>query len=87
MIYHISIDETKNVVQNFNNIIEEYKYVPLQKKEGFVIGKIEQVPTTVDKILVSISDGIYCYDFEGNPIYNITNKGHARNEFIHKKDS
>ena len=80
MIYHISVEQISNKLE-FNEVFEEYIYIPLKKTADYTIGKISQLLATEDRLFV-VSDGIYCFDFEGNPIYNISNKGHARNEYI-----
>ena len=82
MVYHISTDGLTKEPLDFNDIIEETKYVPLKMAKGYVIGEIVQLLASDDKIMVVTADGVYCYDFEGNPIYKITSKGHARNEFL-----
>lgn len=66
---------------NFNDIFEEYRYIPLRQTEGFIIGKIGQILLFENKIIV-VSDGIYCFDFDGNPVYKIDNKGHAKEEYL-----
>ena len=64
----------------FDSIIKEYQYIELSQDKGFVLGEIDQVIIDDNRVYVS-SDGVYCYDMEGNPLFKITNKGHARNEF------
>ena len=79
-LYHVS---TNNILDeiDFKEIFEEYNYIPLKLTPEYTIGEVTQVLATKDRLFV-VSDGIYCYDFEGNPIYHITDKGHARNEYI-----
>ncbi len=80
-LYHVSTNNILDVI-DFNEVIEEYNYIPLNNVDGYIIGKIEQLFATDERIFVVTADGVYCYDFEGNPVYTITNKGNARNEFI-----
>lgn len=80
MIYHISVDSISKTL-NFDEIVEDYIYIPLKKNPDYTIGKITQLLATEDRLFV-VSDGIFCFDFEGNPIYSIINKGHARNEYV-----
>ncbi len=79
-MYHLSTNNLLEVI-DFKEVFEEYNYIPLKQTPEYTIGKVSQVLATEDRLFV-VSDGIYCYDFEGNPIYHITDKGHARNEFI-----
>mgnify|MGYP004468419513 FL=1 len=71
-----------NVVDSisFDSIVKEYQYIELSQDKEFVFGEINQIIINDDHIFVS-SDGVYCYDMKGFPIFKITNKGHARNEF------
>ena len=80
MIYHISVNQISKTLA-FDDVFEEYIYVPLKKTSDYNIGQITQILATEDRLFV-VAGGIYCYDFEGNPIYHITSKGHARNEFL-----
>lgn len=56
MVYHVSTDSLYNGL-NFNDVFEEYRYIPLRQKEGFIIGKIGQILLFENKIIV-VSDGI-----------------------------
>ncbi len=79
-VYHVSVDQISEEM-SFNEVFEDYIYVPLKKTPEYTIGKITQLLATDNRLFV-VADGVYCYDFEGNPIYHITEKGHARNEFV-----
>ena len=64
----------------FDSIICDYQYIELSHENGFLLGEIEQVLISQNRIYVS-SNGVYCYDMKGRPLFKITCKGHARNEF------
>jgi hypothetical protein len=78
--YHISTDSLSESL-NFNEVFEDYFYVSLKQTSDYSIGEISQLLATDNRLFI-VSEGIYCYDFDGNPIYKISNKGHARNEYI-----
>lgn len=66
---------------SFDSMIKEYRYVELSQDKGFLLGDIKQVVIDKNRIYIS-SNGVYCYDMEGNPLFKITEKGHANNEFL-----
>lgn len=76
----ITIDHIIDSI-GFDNLVEDYKFVELSQDSGFVIGDINQVVIDNDRIFIS-SDGVYCYDIEGRPLYKITSKGHSKSEFV-----
>jgi hypothetical protein len=65
---------------SFDSIISEYQYIELSHENGFLLGEIDQVFINKNKVYVS-SNGVYCFDMQGAPLFKITSKGHARNEF------
>ena len=64
----------------FDSIIKDYQYIELSQDNGFVLGEIEQVIIDNNRIYIS-SNGVYCFDMNGIPLFKITSKGRARNEF------
>ena len=78
-ITKVEIDHVLDSI-SFDSIITDYQYIELSQNKGFVLGEIDQVIIDNDHIYVS-SDGVYCYDMKGNPLFKITSKGHAKNEF------
>ena len=79
-VINIYIDNIKDSV-TFDNIVEDYKFIELSQENGFVLGDIAQVIIDNNNIYVS-SNGVYCYDLKGNPLFKIDSKGHAKSEFI-----
>lgn len=76
----ITISEIKDSVC-FGNLFEEYKYIPLSNKDGYTIGEIYQVLISDEKIYIS-SDGVFCYDMKGNPLFRINEKGGMKSEIL-----
>lgn len=74
--------EIKNVADSisFDSIIKDYQYIELSQENGFVLGEIDQIIIDDDRVYVS-SDGVYCFDMKGKPLFKVTKKGRARNEF------
>ena len=70
---NIEISEIKDSVF-FNDIIDEYQYIPLSNKNGYLLGEIYQIIISHERIYVS-SDGVFCFDMKGNPIFKINDKG------------
>ena len=77
---NIEIEEIQDSV-SFDDVIEDYQYIPLSQENGFVIGEVDQVVINNDKVYVA-SNGVFCYDLKGNPIFKITNKGNAKSEYM-----
>lgn len=65
---------------SFDSVIKDYRYIELSQENGFVLGEIDQVIVEDDRVYVS-SDGVYCFDIKGKPLFKITKKGRARDEF------
>jgi hypothetical protein len=65
----------------FDSIIKDYQYIELSQENGFVLGEIDQIIIEDNRVYVS-SDGVYCFDMKGKPLFKVTKKGHARNEFV-----
>lgn len=65
----------------FSDVIEEYQYIPLSNRDGYTIGEISQVLISDGKIYVS-SDGVFCYDMKGNPLFRINEKGGKKSEIL-----
>lgn len=65
----------------FSDVIEEYQYIPLSKKDGYTIGEISQVIISDGKIYIS-SDGVFCFDMKGNPLFRINEKGNKKSEIM-----
>ncbi len=77
---NIEISEIKDSVF-FNDIIDEYQYIPLSNKNGYLLGEIYQIIISHERIYVS-SDGVFCFDMKGNPIFKINDKGGKKSEII-----
>lgn len=75
----LEIDHVADFI-SFDDIVKDYQYIELSQDSGFVLGEIDQIIISDNRVYVS-SDGVYCYDMKGNPIFKITTKGRARNEF------
>ena len=74
------ISEIKDSVC-FSDVIEEYQYIPLSNRDGYTIGEISQVLISEGKIYI-LSDGVFCYDMKGNPLFRINEKGGEKSEIL-----
>ena len=74
----IEISEIKDSVL-FSDIIDEYQLIPLSNKNEYIIGNINQVIIDNEKIYIS-SDGVFCFDMKGNPIFKVNEKGGNKSE-------
>ncbi len=79
--YHVSIDTLYEELK-FDDVFEEYRCIALKQSPDYLICEIKQLFQYKDRIIV-VTDGIYCFDFDGNPVYNIVNRGHAKNEYLY----
>ena len=80
--YTVHVDSLKNWVR-LEDLIEECKYIQLEQGENFeyILSNIQNVFVTDQRILF-LSDGVYCFDLSGHPVYKIDQKGHASSEYI-----
>ena len=80
--YTILRDSLNNRM-NIEELIEECKYIQLGKGPDldYNVGEIKKILLTEDRIFL-ISEGIFCFDMTGCPLYKIDQKGHAKTEFI-----
>ena len=75
---NIEIQQIQDSI-NFDSVIDSYEYICLSNKNGYVLGEIEQLVIYENRIYIS-SDGVFCFDIEGNPIFKIADKGHKKSE-------
>ena len=75
--------DSLNYRMNIEELIEECKYIQLGKGPDldYNVGEIKKILLTEDRIFL-ISEGIFCFDMTGCPLYKIDQKGHAKTEFI-----
>jgi len=88
---HSDIDTTLNKTilihniedsTNIDDIIEDYRLVPLSNRNDFLLSEIKQIVIFEDNIYV-LSDGVFCFNMQGNPIFKIIDKGHKKSELGH----
>lgn len=75
--------EKATVSVSLHDIVEFYRYIPLEQSPDCVIGKLaDRNPLIVcnNRIYV-VAEGIFCFDMQGKFLFSINQKGHARNEF------
>lgn len=63
------------------DIVEEYKYIPLETTKECLIGEIGNMQIADEYIYIQ-SQGVYCFDSNGKFIFAINKKGHAKSEFV-----
>lgn len=82
-IYSPSVIKIDSICQkiDIDKLIEDFRYIELGCDNGYVISEIKQLIICDDRIYV-LSDGVYCYDMDGNPLFKINSKGHSKSEFI-----
>lgn len=65
----------------FSEVVESYKYIPLENPPQNKIGDVKQLIVCNDLIYV-VSDGVYCFDVNGHYKFSINKKGHAGSEYV-----
>lgn len=72
------------VIMKSSEIIENIKYIPLQSKEGVVIGEIKKVVSINGLLFIQdkFTQSIYTFDYNGRHISTISRVGQAEGEYI-----
>lgn len=78
--YNIIMNDTLNIT-TWYDLIDSVDYITLKTDERTVMGELKQLVVNEDLIYV-LSNGVYCFDMDGNCKFKISNRGRARNEFI-----
>ena len=68
----------------FEQVVESYEYIKLEKNDRCIIGDIDQL-IVKDTLLYVLSNGIHCFNLDGSHNFSINKKGHASSEFTHIK--
>ncbi|GAA4335486.1 hypothetical protein GCM10023149_43530 [Mucilaginibacter gynuensis] len=82
--YEIKVNNILDSV-NFNSIVKEYDFIPLETNEKCRINDIEDIRVTKNRILV-ISNGVYGFDSHGKFKYAINKRGKSSGAFVKLND-
>lgn len=78
--YCFSADDIENSV-SFDSIVRNLEYIPLETVPEAKLGEISDLIVDGDDFFI-VTEGVYCFDKEGQFKYKINQRGHGQSEFI-----
>jgi len=85
MTTKVVLDPLKLGEISIADLIDTVWYVALETKENSVIGRIDKVLFTNDRIFISdteITQTIFCFDYSGHFIFKIQERGRGPNQYL-----
>lgn len=79
-LYHGTITEVEDSVA-WSDLVDSVSYIKLETNDKCKIGEVNQLLVANERIYV-VSNGIHCFNMEGNHLFSINQRGRAKNEYV-----